>query len=83
MAVGVNLLGVEVLHDLHRALAEDVLLEDVAQRSLRVHGEQQHFMAVLRQPERRGRGKSSLPQPALAAEHDVLPFLVFLEGFSQ
>jgi hypothetical protein len=83
VAVGVDLLGVEVVHHLHRALAEDVFLEDVAQRRLRVHRKHQHLVSLLRQPECGGGGKGGLSQPALAAEHDVPPFLVRFESLSE
>ena len=36
MAVGIDLLGPQVVDDLDRPLAEDVLLEDVGEAGLRV-----------------------------------------------
>ena len=69
--VGVHLLGEEVGHDLDRALAEDVALEDVAQRGLGVHREDQHPVALLGQVVAGGGREGGLAQAALAAEHDV------------
>ena len=80
VAVSVDLLGVEVVDDLHRPLAEDVLLENVAQRGLRIHGEDQHLVPVLRQPESGRRRESGLTQPAFAAEHDVATVRVLFES---
>jgi hypothetical protein len=83
VAVGVDLLGVKVVHHLYRALAEDVLLKNVAERRLRVHGKHQHLVALLRQPEG-GRGRESgLSQSAFAAEHDVAPFPIGFECFAE
>ena len=45
--VGVNLLGEQVGHDLHRPLAKDVALEDVGERGLGVYGEDQHLVPCL------------------------------------
>ncbi len=70
-AISVDLLGPEVGHDLHRALAEDVPLEDVREAGLGVDGEDQHLIALPGQPVSRGGGEGGLAQPALAAEHDV------------
>ena len=46
--VRIDLLGPEVVHDLHGPLAEDVALEDVGERRLRVHREHQHLLALAR-----------------------------------
>jgi len=81
MAVGVDLLGVKVVHHLHRPLAENVLLENVAQRGLWVHREDQHLVPLLRQPKGCRRREGGLPQPAFAAEHDVAPLLVLFKRF--
>ncbi len=74
--VRVNLLGEQVGYNLHRTLPEDVLLEDVCERSLRIHGEDQHPVSLLRQPIGRSGREGGLSQPALAAEHDVAAFRV-------
>ena len=71
MAVGVDLLGPQVVHDLDRALPEDVALKDVRQAGLRIHGENQDAMALLGQPVAGGGREGGLAQPALAPEHDV------------
>jgi hypothetical protein len=83
MSVGIDLLRVEVGHDLDRALAKNVALKDVAERRLGIDGEDQHLVPLLRQPVRRGRGEGGLAESTLAAEHDVAAVLVGFECFSQ
>jgi len=81
--VRVDLLGPEVVHDLHGPLAEDVLLEDVGQRRLGVHGKDQHPVALLGQMVAGRGGKRGLPQAALAPEHQVAALRMSLEQFCQ
>ena len=71
MAVRVDLLGPQIVHDLDRAFAEDVLLEDVRQACLGIHREDEDLLALLGEPERCRGGERRLAQPALAAEHHV------------
>ena len=82
VAVGVDFLSVQILHDFHRTLAENVLLKDVAQRGLGIDGKDQDFVSLLRQPEGCGCGKSGFSQSTLAAEHDVTPFFILFKRFS-
>jgi hypothetical protein len=82
-AVGVDLLRPQVVDDLDRPLAEDVPLEDVGEARLGVHGEHQHLVPPPCQPPGGGRREGGLPEPALAAEHDVAPFGVAREHLGE
>jgi hypothetical protein len=77
--IGVDLLGPEIVHDLDRPLAEDVLFKDVGQRRLGVHRKDQDPVALFGQIVA-GRGrKGGLAQAALAAEHQVAPLGMLFE----
>jgi hypothetical protein len=83
VVVGVNLLGEEIGHDLHRPLAEDVTLKDVGQRGLRVYGEDEDLVPLLCQPVGGGRREGGLAQPTFAAVHDVAAIGMLRKDFSQ
>jgi hypothetical protein len=81
--VGIDLLRPQILHDLHGALAEDILLEDIGETGLWIHRKDQHFLALLRKPVGGGGGESGLAQPALTTEHNITTFGMFFEDFLQ
>jgi hypothetical protein len=69
--VRIDLLGPEVVHDLHGPLSEDVTLGDVGERRLAVHGEHEYLLALAREPVRRRCGKGVLTNSAPAADWRV------------
>src|SRR5207249_711918 len=79
VAVRVDLLGPQVVHDLDRALPEYVELEDVRQARLWIDAEDQHPLALLGEPVAGRRREGRLPEPALAAEHHVAALWVLAE----
>ena len=83
LLVRVDLLGPEVVHDLDGSLAEEVLLEDVGQRRLGVHGKDQDLVALLGQVVAGGGRKGGLAEPALAAEHQVAALGMGFEEFCE
>ena len=77
--VRVDLLGVEVGHDLRGALPEDVLFEDVAERRLGIDGKYQDLLPLFCQVVGRRRRKGGLAEAAFASEHDVASIRVLIE----
>ena len=81
--VGVNLLGPQVLLNLHWAFPEDVLLEDVGEAGLGVDGEDQDAVPARGEPIRGGSREGGLPQAALAPEHQVAPLGMIEDGLTK
>src|SRR5581483_1117259 len=81
--VGVDLLGPKVGHDGHRALSEEVLMEDFLEARLRIDREDQDSLALFGEPVARRSGEGRLPESALPTEHDVPAIRVPLERVSQ
>jgi len=81
--VSIDLLGVEVGHDLDRPLAKDVSLKDVREGGLGVHGKDQAPVPLFCQPVGCSRGKGRLAQSAFATEHDIAAFGAFFKSLSQ
>ncbi len=78
-AVGVDLLGPEVLGHLDRPLAEKVLLKDIREACLGIDREDEHLVPLAGQPVAGGGREGGLAQPAFAAKHDVAALRVALK----
>ena len=70
-SISVYLLGIKVRHDLHSPFSKDITLENIAQGSLGVDGENQHPMSLLGEIIGCGRGKGGLAQTPLSSKHNV------------
>ncbi len=81
--IRINLLSIEVWHDLDGTLAKDVLFENVAQGGLGIHRKDENLFALLGQPVSRGSGECGFPQSTFSPVHHVFPIRVFLEHLCQ
>jgi hypothetical protein len=78
--IGIDLLGIEIGHDLCRPLAKDIFLKDIGERSLGIYGKDQDLLPLFGQVVSRSSGKCGLSQSSFSTEHDVSSIWIFIKN---